>query len=106
MGEGQRVNPHTIQSIMGPNVPIIRVLPRDVAGQIRSSSIVTSLNGVIVDLIKNSLDANASAVMVNVDFQKGTCTVEDDGIGIPPNEFHENGGLGKLHRMCRRYPLV
>ncbi|OAL67305.1 hypothetical protein A7C99_1168 [Trichophyton rubrum] len=82
---------------MGPNVPIIRVLPRDVAGQIRSSSIVTSLNGVIVDLIKNSLDANASAVMVNVDFQKGTCTVEDDGIGIPPNEFHENGGLGKLH---------
>ncbi|EFE31543.1 DNA mismatch repair protein (Mlh3), putative [Trichophyton benhamiae CBS 112371] len=88
---------------MDSNVPIIRMLPRDVAGQIRSSSIVTSLNSVIVELIKNSLDANASAVMVNVDFQKGACTVEDDGIGIPPNEFHENGGLGKLHHTSKFY---
>ncbi|EZF28902.1 hypothetical protein H109_00873 [Trichophyton interdigitale MR816] len=88
---------------MDLNVPVIRVLPQDVAGQIRSSSIVTSLNGVIVELLKNSLDANASAVMVNVDFQKGTCTVEDDGIGIPPNEFHENGGLGKLHHTSKFY---
>ncbi|EFQ98826.1 hypothetical protein MGYG_01841 [Nannizzia gypsea CBS 118893] len=88
---------------MDSNAPIIRVLPQDVARQMTSSSIVTNLNGVIVELVKNSLDADASTVTINIDFQKGTCTVEDDGIGIPPNEFHESGGLGKLHHTSKFY---
>ncbi|KAM5469758.1 DNA mismatch repair protein [Microsporum audouinii] len=87
---------------MESNVPI-RALPQEVAGQIRSSSVVTNLNGVILELIKNSLDARASTITVMVDFQKGTCTVEDNGLGIPPDEFHENGGIGKLHHTSKFY---
>ncbi|KAF3491979.1 DNA mismatch repair protein [Arthroderma uncinatum] len=88
---------------MDAGVPVIRVLPPEVAGQIRSSSVVTNLNGVILELLKNSLDANAFTVTINVDFQKGTCSVEDDGQGIPPTEFSENGGLGKLHYTSKFY---
>ncbi|KAK2877082.1 hypothetical protein FQN49_001435 [Arthroderma sp. PD_2] len=86
---------------MDTSVPIIRSLPHDVAGQLRSSSVVTNLNEVILELLKNSLDASASTVIINIDFQKGICSVEDDGHGIPPTEFHENGGLGKLHHTSK-----
>lgn len=27
--------------------------------------------------------------------------MEDDGLGIPPSEFGESGGLGKLYREFR-----
>lgn len=52
-----------------------------------------------MELVKNSLDANACSVFVTVDFQRGSCIVEDDGDGIPPAEFAPSGGLGKAHRM-------
>jgi hypothetical protein len=54
---------------------------------------------VIVELAKNSLDANAHTVLVSVDFKRGSCIVEDDGEGIRPVEFESGGGLGKAHRM-------
>jgi DNA mismatch repair protein MLH3 len=76
----------------------IRPLPRHVAEQIRTSVIVTSLNDVVSGLLKNSLDAGASAVNVHLDYPKSGCTVEDDGLGIPPAEFYPEGGLGKAHR--------
>lgn len=77
----------------------IQPLPSDVVAKINSSTSITHLNGVIVELVKNSLDANASSVFVTVDFQRGSCIVEDDGDGIPPAEFEPTGGLGKAHRM-------
>ena len=80
-------------------VPAIRPLPAEVASQIKSSAVITNLNGVILELLKNSFDACASAITVHVDFQKGACTVEDNGRGISPVEFSDGGGLGKLHRM-------
>ena len=72
-------------------------LPVDVIAQIKSSIAITSLAGAVLDLIKNSLDAKACKVEITVDFPRGSCTVEDDGLGIHPAEFHEEGGLGKLH---------
>lgn len=77
----------------------IRQLPPDVVAKIKSSISITHLNGVIVDLAKNSLDANAHTVLVSVDFKRGSCIVEDDGEGIRPDEFESTGGLGKAHRM-------
>jgi hypothetical protein len=77
----------------------IRQLPPDVVAKIKSSTSITHLNGVIVELAKNSLDANAHTVLVSVDFKRGSCIVEDDGEGIPPVEFESGGGLGKAHRM-------
>ncbi|POR36416.1 DNA mismatch repair protein [Tolypocladium paradoxum] len=82
----------------------IRQLPDDVVDKIKSSAAVTSLNGVACGLVKNSLDAGATKVNVRLDYVRGNCTVEDDGLGIEPREFREDGGLGKLHHTSRIPP--
>ncbi|KAI0007993.1 hypothetical protein F4779DRAFT_589424 [Xylariaceae sp. FL0662B] len=81
----------------------IQQLPENVISQIKSSTTITSLNGVICGLVKNSLDANATRITVSVDYGRGNCSVEDNGLGIPPAEFKVNGGLGKLH-YTSKYP--
>ena len=79
----------------------IRLLPRHVSEKIQSSVIITSLNDAVSGLVKNSLDADATSINVSVDYAKATCTVEDDGVGIPPQDFRLDGGLGKPHRRFR-----
>ena len=81
-------------------------LPVDVVAQIRSSSIITSLSSVILQLLRNSLDAGASRAKILVDYQRGSCTVEDDGLGISPEEFLEDGGLGKMHCQLKLLPVA
>ena len=81
---------------------LIQPLPPLVAAQIKSSSAIPSLASVVLGLIANSLDARAQKIYVTVDFSRGATSVEDDGIGIPPNEFCESGGLGRLHCEERR----
>lgn len=76
-------------------------LPAQVAAQIKSSTTIPSLASVVLGLVENSLDARARRIEISVDFRRGSCTVEDDGDGIGPKEFAEEGGLGKPHReMC------
>lgn len=77
----------------------IRPLPDGVVAQIKSAAVIVSLTGVVLELLKNSLDARASKIIVTVDFTRGGCTIEDDGLGISPAEFSEGGGLGKLYCM-------
>jgi DNA mismatch repair protein MLH3 len=60
--------------------------------------LITSLNGVICELVKNSLDAEATRITISIDYSRGNCWVEDNGLGILPSEFRQDGGLGKLHR--------
>ncbi|ODM22342.1 hypothetical protein SI65_03188 [Aspergillus cristatus] len=79
----------------------IKPLPPDVVAKIKSSTSITNLNGVVVELVKNALDANAHSIIVTVDFQRGGCIVEDDGEGIPPAEFEVGGGLGKAHHTSK-----
>lgn len=76
----------------------IQPLPPDVIAQIKSSTTITNLNGVIVELVKNSLDAGSTKIDISVDYARGGCVVEDDGLGILPSEFGESGGLGKIYR--------
>lgn len=76
----------------------IKPLPEDVVRRIRSSAAIVSLNGVVCGLVKNSLDAGATRINLTVDYSRGNCTIEDDGLGILPLEFREAGGLGKLYR--------
>jgi DNA mismatch repair protein MLH3 len=78
----------------------IQPLPPEVVAQIKSSTTIISLNGVVCELLKNSLDASSNKVEITVDYSRGSCIVEDDGVGIPPPEFGEEGGLGKLYRTC------
>ncbi|KAL7624554.1 DNA mismatch repair protein [Parahypoxylon ruwenzoriense] len=75
----------------------IQQLPENVIAQIKSSTTVTSLNAVVCGLVKNSLDAQATKITISIDYVRGNCSVEDNGLGIPPNEFKPTGGLGKLH---------
>ncbi|CAL5873939.1 uncharacterized protein PFLUO_LOCUS8224 [Penicillium psychrofluorescens] len=79
----------------------IRLLPPDVVAKLKSSTSITHLNGVVLELVKNALDANAHTVFVTVDVRRGSCIVEDDGDGIPPAEFESSGGLGKAHHTSK-----
>ena len=72
-------------------------LPPEAVAQIKSSATITSLNGVVLGLLSNSLDSGAVKVEIDVNFRRGDCTVEDDGSGIPPAEFRGDGGLGKMY---------
>lgn len=76
----------------------IRALPSDVIAQLRSSTAIASLNDVVLELTKNSLDARSEKIEVSVDYATGGCVVDDDGLGILPSDFGDQGGLGKLYR--------
>ncbi|KAF2025476.1 hypothetical protein EK21DRAFT_76356 [Setomelanomma holmii] len=82
---------------------VILPLPPDVVAQIKSSTTIVSLTGVVLELLKNSLDGRATNVEATVDFARGACTVEDDGLGIAPPEFREDGGLGKLYCTSKHH---
>jgi DNA mismatch repair protein MLH3 len=84
----------------------IKPLPGNVVAQIKSSTVITSLNGVAYGLVQNSLDAQASRINLSVDYRRGNCTVEDNGQGIPPLYFHEDGGLGKLYCTCDAHVML
>ncbi|PHH72915.1 hypothetical protein CDD80_4181 [Ophiocordyceps camponoti-rufipedis] len=79
-------------------------LPDHVVDKLRSSASITSLNGVVCGLLKNSLDGGAARVLIRLDYARGNCSVEDDGRGIEPSEFREDGGLAKLHHTSKTSP--
>ncbi|RDL37969.1 uncharacterized protein BP5553_05402 [Venustampulla echinocandica] len=79
----------------------IQPLPPNVISQIKSATTITSLNGVVCELMKNSLDAGSTKIDIAVDYARGACDVEDDGLGILPSEFRESGGLGKLYHTSK-----
>lgn len=90
--------PHSHQSAVRGSTSAILPLPIDVVAQIKSSATITNLTSAILGLVQNALDAQATKINIDVDFRRGGCVVEDDGLGILPTEFAENGGLGKLYR--------
>ena len=77
---------------------LIQPLPKEVAGKIESSVAISSLHQVVCGLLENALEAQADVVDVSVDFQLGSCVLEDNGVGIPPHEFKADGGLCKPYR--------
>jgi DNA mismatch repair protein MLH3 len=81
--------------------PRILPLSEDAISQIHSSKQITSLPGVVLALVTNALDADATKVDISVSFVRGSCTVEDNGCGIPSAEFLEHGGLGKMHHTSK-----
>ncbi|KAL8655912.1 MAG: hypothetical protein Q9226_002855 [Calogaya cf. arnoldii] len=74
---------------------------RSALADIKSSTTISSLEHVIIELFKNSLDASSNKIEVDVDSVRGACTVEDDGLGIKPAEFLDNGGLGKAYHTSK-----
>ena len=83
-------------------MPRILPLPADAIAQIHSSKHIISLQGVVLSLLENSLDAGSNKVEITVNFRRGGCVLEDDGGGIPSAEFLEDGGLAKMYRTSKR----
>ncbi|KAK3710104.1 DNA mismatch repair protein [Vermiconidia calcicola] len=81
-------------------------LPADAHSQIRSSKHITSLEGVVFSLLMNSLDAGSTKVEISIDFHRGGCVIEDNGSGIPPCEFTDGGGLGKMYHTSKQTAAV
>ena len=79
---------------------ILKLSPDAISG-IQSSKRITSLQGVVLALLENSLDAGSNNVEISVDFRRGCCTVEDNGTGIPSAEFLETGGLGNMYHTSK-----
>jgi len=76
-----------------------RILPlriEDIA-QIKSSINITTLEDAILGLLCNALDAEATKIEIDVQPDRGSCTVIDNGFGIPEHEFTEDGGLLKVY---------
>lgn len=84
--------------------PRILPLSEDAISQIHSSKQITSLPGVVIALLENALDADATKVDISVNFTRGSCVIEDNGHGIPSAEFSEHGGLGKMHHTSKATP--
>lgn len=84
----------------------IRPLPDEAIEKLRSSVTITSLNDTVINLVKNSLDAAATRLTLSVDYTRGSCSVEDDGHGIEPEEFLESGSLGAPHCTITIFPRL
>ena len=83
---------------------ILPVLPSAIT-QLCSSKQITSLQSVVLALLMNSLDADATKISIIVDFRRGSCMVEDNGCGIPSIEFVNTGGLGRLNYTSKLDPV-
>ncbi|KAJ3207844.1 DNA mismatch repair protein, partial [Clydaea vesicula] len=54
---------------------------------IRSLTHITSIHNAVKELILNSLDASATKIIVKINLQNFSIQVEDDGVGILPNDL-------------------
>lgn len=74
-----------------------RISPLDTRSRVKlvSSVRISSLNEVVIELIKNALDARAKRIELSLNYVTGFCSVSDNGWGIPANEFFENGKLAQ-----------
>jgi DNA mismatch repair protein MLH3 len=75
----------------------IQPLPPHVVAHIKSATAITSLSTVLLGLLHNALDAAATSIDATIDFARGDCALDDNGLGIPPAEFRPEGCLGKLY---------
>lgn len=76
-------------------------LPADAIAQIKSSAVITSFTSVVFGLLANSLDAQATKIEITIDGRRGGCRIEDNGLGIPPSEFREDGGLARMYHTSK-----
>lgn len=83
------------------SLPRIKRLRASDIAQIKSSVAITSLQEVVIGLIKNSLDADANNIIVHVSFTHGNCEVEDNGHGIAASDFSEDGALLKQYSTSK-----
>ncbi|KZT35571.1 ATPase domain of HSP90 chaperone/DNA topoisomerase II/histidine kinase [Sistotremastrum suecicum HHB10207 ss-3] len=86
-------------------MPEILLLPEKTRTRLRSTQIITSLPQLISELLQNALDAGAKHVDISIDCDEWTCTVRDDGVGIPRDglKLLAAGGEGGRYGTSKAY---
>lgn len=77
--------------------PRIQLLDSVSQSRIQSSVHILSLNDIVIELVKNALDANAKSVQVVLNYSTGSCSVQDDGHGIAVQDFAPDGKLAESY---------
>jgi len=65
----------------------ISVLPTEVIQRIASGEVIDSPVAAVRELVENALDAEATAVEIDIDFDAGNIVVRDNGRGMRPNDL-------------------
>ncbi|EMG50006.1 MLH3 DNA mismatch repair protein MLH3 [Candida maltosa Xu316] len=60
-----------------------------VTNQIRSHTIINSIDQVIKELLQNSLDANATDILIKLDLSSLSIYIQDNGHGISPSDLEK-----------------
>ena len=67
----------------------IKILPNNISSKIAAGEIVERPSSIVKELIENSIDANATKIIIQItNGGLDSINVIDDGIGIPRNELH------------------
>uniref|UniRef100_A0A3Q2QWM0 Uncharacterized protein n=1 Tax=Fundulus heteroclitus TaxID=8078 RepID=A0A3Q2QWM0_FUNHE len=70
---------------------MIRCLPTEVQGKLRSGVAIPSLQQCVEELLLNSIDAGATCVGVRIDMEAFKVQVIDNGSGIPAEDMERAG---------------
>lgn len=78
----------------------IRPLPSSTSNLIKSQVDLNTFPSCILEVVKNSVDAHASRVLITVDFKRLYFVVVDNGAGIAPNDLELIGMPGHTSKFC------
>ena len=76
-----------------------KVNARHLLDDLASSYTYALDEAVLVELIANSLDAKAANIRINLDPNKSTLTVQDDGAGMTQDEFERYHDLAESAKV-------
>ena len=77
----------TILNKIKYNITKQKGLTNDLINDIKSHSEIADLNECIVQLVNNSIDANAKFIKIQVDFENLNIMICDDGMGMSKKDL-------------------
>ncbi|KAK9764163.1 DNA mismatch repair protein, partial [Basidiobolus ranarum] len=70
---------------------LIKKLDQQVVHQLRANLNITSIEQCLLELLQNSIDAGSSQIQVILSLEKSYIQVDDNGIGIQPDDMRQLG---------------
>ncbi|EGC34526.1 hypothetical protein DICPUDRAFT_153264 [Dictyostelium purpureum] len=84
------------------NNNIIKKLEEDVSLKVRSSAVIVSLEQAIEEIVFNSIDAQATSIVISINLSNLTFEVKDNGFGINYGNFKtigEHSCTSKINKL-------